>query len=462
MAKLYGRGQVKTLVKGKKHQIILPCGKDPITGRYRKHKETFYGTKRQAELRLEEIRRELMSGKVPGADRIIMSDWCERYLQMREAMAIQRPNTLKRDRAMSKHIVNRLGSTKLVDIRPVNVNDMYAAMRRDGVGDSTVRHVHLLMKRVMRYALDNDIILRDPMDRVETPRNPKPEREVLSRSEAVVLVRACTGGVPTACGTAAYLGLALGSRIGETLGLRWCDVTLDGARPYVHIIQQHTSDGREAALKTDADDNPTGRIVPIGDQTVAVLMAWRSVQRGQLNMLGIEAGTDTPVITNRLGGYMDHCDFRRWWRSFCVENGFGRWVADDGREVIELAVGDDAGLYPEDRYIVEWRDPDGWPCDEDGRRYSRSHKRPRVKRHYEGPTPHALRRTRFTLMLADGVDIPTCQAVGGWSTARVLMDAYAHPVAENIWKTAGFMGSLGCGRDEMDSARIRTKEKVDG
>jgi hypothetical protein len=63
MAKLYGKGTITEIVKGKKYRLALSAGKDPITGKYRRHQETFLGTKRQAELRIEQIRRELENGK---------------------------------------------------------------------------------------------------------------------------------------------------------------------------------------------------------------------------------------------------------------------------------------------------------------------------------------------------------------------------------------------------------------
>ena len=92
--------------------------------------------------------------------------------------------------------------------------------------------------------------------------------------------------------------------------------------------------------------------------------------------------------------------------------------------------------------IIEWRDAEGWHCDENGRRYSRTYKRPVIKRHYEGLNYHELRHTHFTMRLASGMDIPTAQALGGWSTPAMLMNVYAHPVNENIWNAAGFMDKL--------------------
>lgn len=442
MPKLYGKGTITEIERGKKYRIALSAGKNPITKRYERVQETFLGTRRQAELRVEEIRRELMTGKRVGADKVAFVDWMDTYLEMREGMGKLRPRTLKRDRTASKHLRARLGGVRLADITPAVINSMWVQMRSDGVGPSAVLACHGLLRRVMAYALDNDIILRNPVDRAERPKQPKPKRDALSVEDARRLAALTSSGTPTANKVAVFLLLSLGARRGEVLGLTWgaVHVGVDVERPFVYIVQQQTSDNERTALKTDKDENPVGRVVPLDSSTVALLLAWKAEQRDQLNALGIEQGTSTPVITNKVGGWAGADNLDRWWNSYSVENGFGRWVDDDGKPIVELTLGDDATDY--EGCTILWRDADRWPCDETGRRYSRSYKRPKVRHHYDGPCIHELRHSHFTMRLADGMDIPTAQALGGWSTPAVLMNTYAHPVPENVWNSVGFMDRL--------------------
>ena len=487
MAKLYGKGTITEIVKGKKYRLALSAGKDPMSGlvykvpskvpdeafaidddgnpvkpritygnatpeqkanysawqtpvTYLRHQETFLGTKRQAQLRIEEIRRELENGKAPNADRITFAEWCEQYLSTREDLGKHRKGTLKKDRSHSKHLVKHLGSMRLADITPAVVSAFYISMRKEGASENAVLEYHRLLKRVIKSAFDNDLITRNPMNRVETPKNPKPKRNSLSTEDARRMGAIVTAGTLTSNEVCVFLGLSLGARLGEVLGLTWGHIDLNGEKPFIHIVQQHTRYGERTALKTDADDNPVGRIVPLDASTTAVLRSWKATQRTLLNELGIEQGTGTPVITNALGTWTSHSKFEKWWRDFCVRNGFGKWVAVDSKPIVELEVGCDASAYPD--CIIEWRSAAGWHCDENGRRYSRTHKRPTIKRHYEGLSYHELRHTHFTMRLASGMDIPTAQALGGWSTPAMLMNVYAHPVNENIWNAAGFMDKL--------------------
>ena len=119
---------------------------------------------------------------------------------------------------------------------------------------------------------------------------------------------------------------------------------------------------------------------------------------------------------------------------------------DDGKPIVELRVGDDApDAERYDGYTIIWRDACGRYCDETGQRYSSSYQRPQVKRHYRGLVFHELRHSNFTIRLAGGTDVTTCQYLGGWSSPEILMKTYAHPVAETIWGSAGFMDGLANG-----------------
>lgn len=440
--KLYGKGTIKEIERGKKYHITLSCGKNPVTGKYERYTETFKGTKRQAQLHVEQIRREIESGKAVNAGKITLADWVEQYLSNRESMGKCRPATLKRDRSLSRHISRHFGGAKVCEVTPHMIEGFYAALRSGGVGDTTVKQCHRLLKAIMRYAVNNDIIIRNPCDRVEAPRKPKPQRNAMTVGEANRIGTLCTSGTPTANRTAVYLALATGARLGEVLGLTWGHAAMFGERPFLHIVQQFTGAGEIAPLKTDKDDNPVGRVVPIDSPTVAALLAWKAEQCKQLNVLGIEQGNDTPIITNAVGGFVNHHNFEHWFQSFCVENGFGKLVTDEGKQLVTLTIGEDRGAYPEPDYCIMWRDSGGWPCDEDGKRYSRTYPRPKVRTHYQGLRFHELRHTHFTIRLAAGMDIPTAQALGGWSSPSMLLNVYAHPVAQNIWNSAGFMDRL--------------------
>lgn len=436
MAKIFGKGYIREIIKGKKYHLELSAGKDPVTGEYRRHRETFLGTRRQAELRIEEIRRELENGKRVDADKVTVAEWIERYVSERENSGKVRPSTIKKDRQLAKHVIGGLGAYRLADVVPADITALYTDMRKAGKGQATLYQVHRFLKAAFKSAVNNDLLTRNPVERVEAPSKPKTKRRALDAAEVERLERACTDEGRTANLTAVFLGLHIGARLGEILGLTWRDVCLDDARPFVHISKQYTSKGEVAPTKTDADELEIGRIVPLDASTRTYLIEWRKEQRAQLNEIRLEQSETTPVVSNAVGGYTNHHNFERWFRAFCVRNGFGEWRDENGRRVIPAELGETVA---DKDAIIEWHDASGWPCDSSGKRYSRTYKRPEIKRHYSGLVFHELRHTSFTMRLAAGVDVTTCQYLGGWNSPTMLLNVYAHPVSDRVWASAEYM-----------------------
>lgn len=449
MANLYGKGTIKEIIKGKKYYIRLSIGKDPVTGKYHNHNEVFFGTYRQAELRVEEIRREYAGGKARNADKITYAELSAEWMDARERRAKRgelRPSTLAIDRRISKHLVKALGAVRVVDIKPYAIAQLYRKLEDNGTGATTIHHCHKQLKMILDYAERNEIIARNPCDKMDTndkPKAPKPSRMILSENEARRLMQAALSEEPNAFSMAVLVALGTGMRRGEVLGLTWSLVHLDTERPYLRNIQQYTKEGTVSPRKTDRDGRPVGEIQPLDRTTVELLAAWRLIQAKELSANGFLQTEQTPVCANALGGFYNVDNFERDFRRFCVKHGFGREVDDEGREIVRVDLDKDGHAVseaPAGAHVVYY-DAKGWPVDEHGQRFTRSHPRPTIKRHYQGLTPHALRHTHFSLMMAKE-DPKTLQYLGGWRSPRMLMEVYAHPVEENIWNSAGFMDRL--------------------
>ena len=486
-------GKVKE-IGPKLYAIEASGGTNPITGERIRARERFHGTKTQANERLQALKnelkltRELLEVGVTADDlnecglsvgylvqdgtmnaatvktmvdayraeqarireleskRVTFADFFESYLAGREKMGDVRASTISKYRSASKHLLEHIGEANLADVDAEAVERMYADLRASGIGDETLLTCHSLMTMVMRQAYKFDRIDRNPMDKVERPkRTTDTKRGMLQPDDAKRLEVAVITGAPSGYTMAVYIALATGARLGEVLGLQWRNVREDHGRPYLDLVKQHTRKGELDDLKTDKHGQRKGRIVPIDRTTLQALGEWKRAQRAQIGELGIEQGMDTPIITNTVGKWVTHSDFERWFREFCVRNGFGWYTTDDGRKIVVLQPGDEmAMLYSQDEYFILWRDADGWYTDEDGRRFSRTYPNPNkdLKKHYDGLRFHWIRHTHFSLRKAAGMDSETIQALGGWKDSRMMDRVYGHVVNENLWASAGFMDAL--------------------
>ena len=269
-----------------------------------------------------------------------------------------------------------------------------------------MHHIHTLLKSVFKKAMDYDLILRNPCDRVVAPRRDDPERKALSADECARMAsclddaerqeremmnakeqrmaklpkskcRCEVRGVSRLSGIMAIrIALATGMRRGELAGLEWGTVNLEAAT--IQVVQSRTKYNTNKAPKTKAGF----RTIHIDKATNESLKRWKTEQASVLATIGVTQDANTPVCCNDKGEYMDLPNLERFWRSFKDEYGF------------------------------------------------------------EGVKLHELRHTQATRLMAQGVDVKTVQTRMGHANAGITLDWYSHPVEENDEKAADLVGSM--------------------
>jgi integrase len=142
-----------------------------------------------------------------------------------------RPSTLATyEHWLERHVLSHLGTLRLAEITPDRINRMYGELlvsgnaKGGGLSAQSVKHVHVVLHRVLRDAVKWDRIARNPADRAEAPAPKRREMQVWSAEQ----LRAFLAHVRDDRLYGAWLLLSTtGMRRSEVLGLRWSDVDLD-------------------------------------------------------------------------------------------------------------------------------------------------------------------------------------------------------------------------------------------
>jgi len=139
----------------------------------------------------------------------------------------RRPQTVNQYRALARqHILPRMGNMRLTDLQPLHLKQLYRSRKEEGRGARTVQMIHTLMHAVLKQAVKEGILGRNPAAAVQRPKVELAEMHILSEGQAQRLVIASQN---TRYGMLFYLALMTGMREGEPLGLKWSD--LDWANP---------------------------------------------------------------------------------------------------------------------------------------------------------------------------------------------------------------------------------------
>ncbi|MCL2745899.1 MAG: hypothetical protein FWE48_02230, partial [Coriobacteriia bacterium] len=255
--KIKGNGSIRQVKNSKGEvvknswQLILSLGNDPLTGKRRQKCRHFRGSRTKAQRALHNFRLEVEHGLKLDADKMIFSEYAQQWYDAREASGRLAPATLKRNLDILVHLNSQLATVPLGDIDATVVRNLYTTLARDGVGQRSLQMTAMQLNQIMRQAVNDDIILRNPCDRVEAPKAPKSKRGIaLDKAGVTRLVKALKAEESKvyphandkqqrltsdmAHVTAIRVIMATGLRRGEVLGLLWGDVNLVGAQLNIH------------------------------------------------------------------------------------------------------------------------------------------------------------------------------------------------------------------------------------
>lgn len=135
------------------------------------------------------------------------------------------PTTVQGYRSkITNHVLPVIGNLRMPDVTADNIDAVYLAMERRGLADATVLQVHRILARAWRVATQRRVVTRNVMrDDVDAPTARRVEVEPLTEDDARAVLAAADGRRNAARWS---VGLALGLRQGEALGLRWSHVDL--------------------------------------------------------------------------------------------------------------------------------------------------------------------------------------------------------------------------------------------
>jgi integrase len=198
----------------------------------------------------------------PDRSRTALSTYVSTWL----ASLSVRPTTRRTyDSHLRTWILPALGGRSLASITPTDVRALVRQLT-EHLAPSTARHVHGLLSTILRCAVEDGYLARNPAARTGPRRTPRPRVAPLTVGQVQALIDA----TPERFRVVVLLGAGCGLRIGEALGLRVGEVDLDAGVLRVSA-QLQALPGQPLALRPPKSFSSI-RTVPL-PETVAAAIA---------------------------------------------------------------------------------------------------------------------------------------------------------------------------------------------
>ncbi|MDA8097590.1 MAG: site-specific integrase [Clostridia bacterium] len=269
---------------------------DPLTGKRIQKHETFAGTKRQAQLRRNELVLMAANGELAVTRltvRDLMDQWQNHYCRG------NRPEKRKVDikSRINVHINPGLGEVPLSKLDTWKVQAFIDSINR---APRTIQGIYETLNMALKWGLKMKLIRYNPAEDVELPTLGKRQIDFWN-SEEVKRFLAVTKD--SKHWMLFELALATGMRQGELLALRWQDIDFEKGKLFVRHTLHLTSKGWELAPPKTITSR---RILPLSLQLRASLKRHKVQQDKDQLRIGPSWQNSGLVFTNELGNPLDH------------------------------------------------------------------------------------------------------------------------------------------------------------
>jgi len=276
------RGSIKTIISGKKYRIIFDrYDVGPTGGRVRKKVwKTVNGTKGEAETELARKITQSKDGQLIEPAKVTVAEWLTRWLAKSiEARVTDgrraKATLLGYSRIIKKHVAPRLGSVRLQDLRPLDLDAYYSSLTTLSSASRQVHHA--LINSALKSAVKQGLVSRNVATDVDEKPKKGTRQDVLDHVwTATEVGRFLETARSAGTQAAAFYTLALdtGARRGELASLKWTDLDFETGRL---TIQRHLVQGG-LLPEFSPTKSKVARTVELAPQTLVLLRVQKKHQ----------------------------------------------------------------------------------------------------------------------------------------------------------------------------------------
>ena len=226
---------------------------------------------------------------------LTLKQYGERVFMPSKAVTMSENSRSNYQSYLEKKIYPALGDTKMPEITTAQITALLLSIQSEGKAHATVVKVYTILHGLFRMAYLNDMIDRNPMDKVERPKTRKDEIKAAEpeayTAEEVQKILTALEKEPLKWRALVHVLIDTGIRRGECCALKWSCIDFTTGAITIAGNLCYTVD---KGVYLDTPKNGRTRTVYAGDDTIALLRQLRSEQAKKAISAYIFTREDSP------------------------------------------------------------------------------------------------------------------------------------------------------------------------
>ena len=211
------------------------------------------------------------------------------------------------------HILPVLGTKRIAELRPLDIQALNTANRKKGLSPRMVQMAYSILHTALNRSVKWGVLPANPAAAVDRPKVPKKEMRVLTDEQVRALLMTAQDHRLRVMFRLAITG---GFRLGELLGLKWRDVDWSSSTIQVQRQLQRNSQG---GMETTTPKTPKSvRAVQLGTESLRELMRHFENQR---HSFGEDPKPDAFIFLGRTGNPIRKSGVLKAFKSLLKESG---------------------------------------------------------------------------------------------------------------------------------------------
>ena len=314
-----------------------------------------------------------------------VKEYCEKCLLMQSAN-VRTTTLIDYTSKVNRHIIAPLGHMRMAEVTADDIKLALVPVSKKSA--SVFKSVNILYRCIFNSAEDSKIITYNPTRFLSAKGGgvPQKDREALTDEQVALLLDTIRGLPPYVF---VMIGLYAGLRREEILALKWECVVLDTDAPYLKVRRAWHTESNRPVIMTELKTPAARRDIAIPNCLANCLREAK------------EKSISDFVIANSDGEPLSYSQFKNLWRFIVVRTAKPRPAKKKvGGKYVKYT------LYPQLGEMAKNNGKVQYVLD------------------FE-VTPHQLRHTYITNLIAAGVDPKTVQYLAGHEKSKITMDIYA-------------------------------------